>query len=268
VPTQLIIQDHVYRDRFEMTPAEFFERLRAGGDASTSQPTPQAFEEGFTDALRTSDHVVAVVLSRALSGTYANAERAARVVDPEGTHITLVDSRAASLGQGLLVVRALELVKEGWAPADIGRELERVRSQSGAFFTVLTLERLIRSGRVGRLAGWLGNKLDVKPILSLTIEGRVEPVGRARGVEAARSRVLSLLDQALAGRPSRLRLGIAHADIPEFALELRATLEQRYHPIEILVSPITPVIAAHTGIGAWGVFYQIEDGNKGPAGAL
>ena len=272
VPTQLIIKDRVYRDRFEMTAPEFFERLRAGGDASTSQPTPQAFEEGFTDALRTSDHVVAVVLSRALSGTFANAERAARVVDPERKRITLVDSRAASLGQGMLVLRALELARDGWNPAAIARELDRVRDHSGAFFTVLNLERLIRSGRVGRLAGWLGNKLDVKPILHLTRDGQVAPVDRARGTRAARERVLTLLDGALAGRPTegggRLRLGIAHADIPGFALELRGILEQRYHPTEILISPITPVIAAHTGIGAWGVFYQVEDGNKAPGGAL
>lgn len=268
VPTQLVIQDRVYRDRFEMTSAEFFDRLRAGGDASTSQPSPQAFEEGFNDALRTSDHVIAVVLSRSLSGTYASAERAAKAVDPELRRITLVDSRAASLGQGLLVVRAVELAREGWSPADIARELQRVRDQSGAYFTVQNLERLIRSGRVGRIAGWLGKRLQVKPILRLTHDGQVAAAGRVRGTAAARERVLALLDQALAGRPQRLRLGLVHAGIPEFAEELRDILDQRYHPKEILVGPITPVIAAHTGIGAWGVFYQIEDGNKAPAAAL
>ncbi|PYP16521.1 MAG: hypothetical protein DMD52_07075 [Gemmatimonadetes bacterium] len=66
--------------------------------------------------------------------------------------------------------------------------------------------------------------------------------------------------------PQSLRLGVAHADIPEFAEQLRAELVARYRPKQCLVSPITPVIAAHAGVGAWGVFYQIEDGTNGRAG--
>ena len=75
-------------------------------------------------------------------------------------------------------------------------------------------------------------KLNLKPVMALTMEGKIEPVGRVRG------------------------------DIPEFADALRAELVARYRPMQCLVTPITPVIAAHTGIGAWGVFYQNEDGTK------
>ncbi|MGH7538688.1 MAG: DegV family protein [Gemmatimonadales bacterium] len=260
VPTQLIIGDRVYRDRLEMTPGEFFARLRAGEDASTSQPSPRAFQEGFADALRGADQVIAVLLSKALSGTFGSAERAARETGAGG--ITLVNSRGASLTEGLLVVRGLELAAAGWTAPAIAQELDRVRDQSGGFFTVDNLERLIRSGRVGRLRGWLGTKLNVKPIMALTREGRAEPVDRARGRVAARARILALLDGVLSPRPAELRLGVAHGDIPEFAEALRDELVQRYRPKQILLSPITPVIAAHAGIGAWGVFYQIEDGTK------
>jgi DAK2 domain fusion protein YloV len=260
VPTQLIIGDHNYRDRLEMTPAEFFERMRAGEDATTSQPPSEAFLETFTDALRTAEHVVAVVLSQALSGTFASAERAAKGLEPG--RVTVVNSRGASLTEGMLVLRGIELAAEGWEPPTIARELERVRDQSGGFFTVDNLARLIRSGRVGRLRGWIGTKFDVKPIIALTQDGRADPVGRARGREAARAGILNRLERALTPRPGALRLGIAHGDIPDFAQALRSELAERYQPKEILVSPITPVIAAHAGIGAWGVFYQIEDGTK------
>jgi fatty acid kinase/fatty acid kinase fatty acid binding subunit len=260
VPTQLIIGERVYRDRLEMTPAEFFARLRAGEDASTSQPTPQSFHEGFTDALRSAERVVAVVLSKALSGTYANAQRAAQQVGAD--RITLVDSRGASLTEGMLVLRGVELAAAGWDPPRIAAELVRIRDQSGGFFTVEHLARLIRSGRVGRLRGWLGTRLNVKPIMALTPDGRADPVDRARGSAAARARILSLLDAALTPRPAELRLGVAHGDIPEFASALRDEMVARYAPKQILLSPITPVIAAHTGIGAWGVFYQVEDGTK------
>ena len=266
VPTQLILDDRVYQDRLEVTSAEFFERLRQGADASTSQPSPQAFEEAYRDALRSADHVVAVVLAKALSGTFASAEGAAKRVAPD--RITVVNSRSASLGEGLLVLRGVELAAAGWAPDAIAAELQRVRDRSGAFFTVDNFERLVRSGRVGRVRAWLGARLNVKPIMTLTQDGTIEPAGRARGRPAVRERILALLENALTPRPAALRLGVVHADLPGFAAELRDELVARYRPQTCLVSPITPVIAAHAGVGAWGVFYQVEDGNKAVRFAL
>jgi len=216
----------------------------------------------YRDALRVAEKLVVVTVSKPLSGTYANAEAAAKEVAPD--RISLVDSRSASLGEGLLVLRGLELAAEGMPPEEIARELARVRTQSSGFFIVDNLERLIRSGRISRVAGWLGTRLKVKPIMTLSPEGLVDPAGRARGRDAARTKVLALLDRALSGGPKSLRLGVVHADIPHFAETLRQELVRRYHPKEALLSPITPVLAAHTGIGAWGVFYQIEDGTNPP----
>jgi len=257
VPTQIIVDERPYRDRVELTSAEFFQRLRAGKDATTSQPTPQAFTDAYQDAARAGEHVIAVILSSALSGTYGNAEAAARRMNHG--KVTVFDSRSATLGEGLLVVRGVELAAAGWSADAIVKELERVRAQSGGFFTVDSFERLVRSGRVGRGRAWIGTKLNLKPVMALTMEGKIEPIGRVRGKEAARRRILELLDRALTPRPKALRLGLAHGDIPEFAEALRADLVARYRPMQCLLTPITPVIAAHAGIGAWGVFYQIED---------
>jgi len=261
VPTQLIVDERAYRDRLELTSAEFFVRLRAGLDATTSQPTPRAFTDGYVDAARAADHVIAVVVSKALSGTYANAEAAARRFN--GGRVTVVNSRSASLGEGMLVLRGVELAAAGWAPETIARELERVRGQSGGFFTVDNFDRLVRSGRVGRGRAWLGTKLNLKPVMVVTREGAIEPAARVRGAAAARRRILEFLGDALQGSPRELRLGVVHGDIPDFADALRAELVARYRPKQCLVAPITPVIAAHAGVGAWGVFYQIEDGTNG-----
>lgn len=258
VPTQVIVDDRAYLDRLELGPEEFFVRLRAGADASTSQPSPQAFTDAFTEATREAESVVAVVLSAALSGTYANAESAARAFDGR---VHVVNSRSASLGEGLLVLRGVELAAEGWEAAAITRELDRVRAQSGGWFTVATFERLVRSGRLSRARAWLGTRLNLKPVLAVSSEGKIEPVARVRGADQARRRILEMLDRALAGR-REVRLGVAHGDIPAFAEALRAELVARYHPKECLVSVVTPVVAAHTGVGAWGVFYQVEDGTN------
>ena len=264
VPMQLIVDDRAYRDRLELTSPEFFQRLRADLPASTSQPTPQSFIDGYTDAARAGEHVIAVVVSSGLSGTHANAEAGARRFD--GKRVTVVDSRSASLGEGLLVIRGVELAAAGWSADAIAAELQRVRRQSGGLFTVDSFDRLVRSGRVGRGKAWLGTKLNLKPVMALTMEGKIEPIARVRGKEAARRRILDLLDKALTPRPQALRMGIAHGDIPEFAESLRAELVSRFRPMQCLVSPITPVIAAHAGIGAWGVFYQVEDGTKAGSG--
>ena len=256
VPTQLIVGERVYRDRLELTAAEFIARLRLGVDASTSQPTPQEFRDAFRDATGGAEHVVCVALARSLSGTFANAEAAAREVD--GGRITVLDSRSASLGEGLLVLRGIELAAAGGSPESIVAELRRVRDQSGGFFTVTSFDRLVRSGRVSRVQAWLGRRLNVKPIMAIDPDGRIEPIARARGA-TVRARLLERLDRALQPRPRELRLGVAHCDIPEFAEQLRGELMDRYRPKQCLVSPITPVIATHAGIGAWGVFYQIED---------
>jgi len=257
VPMQLIVAERSYRDRLELTAGEFFRRMRAGLDASTSQPAPQAFTDAYRDAARGADRVIAVIVSSALSGTHGNADAAARRFD--SSRVTVVDSRSASLGEGLLVIRGVELAAAGWQADAIVRELERVRSHSGGLFTVDNFERLVRSGRLGRGRAWLGTKLNLKPVMALTMEGKIEPVGRVRGRDAARRRILELLDRALSPRPRALRLGVVHGDIPEFAEALRVELVARYRPMQCLVTPITPVIAAHAGIGAWGVFYQNED---------
>ena len=271
VPLQVLFGDQVLLDRVQIGPAEFYRRLRAGGPPpTTSQPTPGQFRAAFEHARAEAEGVVAVVLSSALSGTYANAEAARRTFAAGGVH--LVDSRSASFGIGLLALRGAELAEAGWDAAAIAAELTRVRDQSGTFITVDTLEYLLRSGRVSRMQAWLGGLLDMKPILSLDREGKVVAAARVRGQAALLERVCRLLDAALPPGRVRLRLAVAHADTPELAERVRRTLAERYRPVDVLVAPATAVLGAHVGPGAWGVFYQVEDGradgNLSSAGRL
>jgi hypothetical protein len=258
VPLQVMVGERTSLDRLEMTADAVYELMRTGEFPTTSQPTVAKFVECFEHARAGADSVVAVLLSSGLSGTYGNAEAALKAKPVDG--VRLVDSRSASLGQGLLAVRAAELAEAGWEPDEIKQELERLRVQSGMFFTVATLDNLIRSGRVSRLKGWLGNLLDMKPILTLNAEGKVTPVDRVRGRAALLPRVLHLLDDALPRQRLRLRMGVVHADNEGLARRVRDALHKRYHPVDIIVSPVTAVIGVHTGPDAWGVFWQVEDG--------
>jgi DegV family protein with EDD domain len=258
IPLQVMVGERVSLDRLEITADMVYELLRTGEHPTTSQPTVARFTEAFEHARAGADSVVAVLLSSGLSGTFGNAEAAVKGGKADGVH--LVDSRSASLGQGLMAVRGAELAEAGWSAEEIRLELERLRGQSGMFFTVQTLDNLIRSGRVSRLRGWLGNLFDMKPILSFSADGKVTPVDRVRGAKALLPRVLQLLDEAIPHQRLRLRMGVVHADNEAAARDIRDALHKRYHPLDIVVSPVTAVIGVHAGPGAWGIFWQVEDG--------
>ena len=260
VPLQVVFGDRTFRDRVELRPEEFYRRLRAAKDLpTTSQPAPAEFVRAFRDARDHADDVIAVLLSGGLSGTLQSAQAAVRAAALDGVH--LVDSRSASLGVGMLALRAAELAESGWDARRIVGELERIRTRSGLLLTVDTYDNLLRSGRVSRGKAWLAGMLDVKPILSLDAQGRVVPIDRVRGRDNVVPRVLSLLEQRLTPRPTAVRFGIAHADAPEMAERVRTALVAAYRPRDCFVSLATGVLGTHVGPGAWAVFYQIEDGD-------
>jgi DegV family protein with EDD domain len=259
VPLQVVFGDETFRDRLELKPEEFYRRLRSARDLpTTSQPTPAEFVRVLRDARAEADEVVGVLLSAALSGTYASAQAAVRAAGISGVH--LVDSRSASLGVGMLALRGAELAEAGWPGAEIAQELERVRGQAGMLLTVDRYDNLLRSGRVSRGKAWIAGMLDVKPILSLDGKGRVVPVDRVRGREQLVPRVLALLEKRLTPRPTAVRFGIAHTEAPEMAERVRTALVAAYRPRDCFVTLATGVLGTHVGVGAWAIFYQVEDG--------
>ena len=266
VPLQVIFGSETFLDRIGLKASEFYRRLREAKELpTTSQPAPAEFIRVFRSALEEADEVVAVLLSAALSGTFQSAAAAVRAAKLQGVH--LVDSRSASLGLGILALRGAELAASGWRAGAIAGELQRVTGQSGALITVDTYDNLLRSGRVTRGKAWLAGMLDVKPILSLDTDGKVVPVDRVRGRDNVVPRVLSLLERRLTPRPKAVRFGVAHADAPEIAERVRTALVAAYQPRDCFVSLATGVLGTHVGPGAWGVFYQVEDGTPTAPGS-
>ena len=195
-------------------------------------------------------------MSSALSGTCTSGAKVLRQFD--GVPVEVIDSRSASLGVGLLVIRAIELLEQGYDLTALATELRRVRDQSNVFFTVDTMEHLFRSGRISRTKALLGGMLGVKPILSLTPDGRIVPIGRARGREAVVEAVLDLLDERLKGA-CQIRFGVAHFGAEAVAEQIAEMLRTRYAPKELLVGPASASLGVHTGPGTWALAYQIED---------
>jgi len=258
VPLQVIVGDRTYRDGIDLDNQGLKEILTTPGAATpkTSQPPPSQFVERFNAALdRGAEQLLGIFVSGALSGTYGSAAAAMREFE---VPTQVIDSRSGSLGVGLLVARAVELLDDGHSLEEVAAELRAVRDRSNIFLTVNTFEYLLRSGRVGRAKAWLGGLLDLKPILSFDDEGRVIKAGTARGTEALLEQVLQLLEERLSGA-TRYRLGVAHFAVPEIAAELVSRLKEYFDPVEILSGPTTASLAVHTGPGAWAVAYQVEE---------
>ena len=257
VPLQVVEGEKTYRDRIDPETKRIYESMRSGAIFTTSQPTPGSFAEAFSEASSSSNSVLSLSLSSALSGTMASAQAAGRNLGIRD--LTFFDSRSVSLGLGLLVLKAAELAREGLDAKSIVAKLERIRERSGGLFTVDRFDNLLRSGRVSRGKAWIGGLLDIKPILELSNEGRIEPLDRVRGRDAVMARFLEHLEERLTPVPRQLRVGIAHGNAPEIAKELETEIVARFAPREIVTGQVTPAIGVHVGPGCWGVFYQIED---------
>jgi len=258
VPLLLVDGDTTLRDRVDITAEEFHRRLKSGGSLpTTSQPPPGQFAQAFERAAADSQVVIAVLLASSLSGIFKSAEHGTSLV-PD-LDIRLVDSRAASILAGLLALKAAELAEKGMSPEAIVAEVQRVRGQSGIAFTVRNLDRLIASGRLGNFAGWLGGLLDLKPVLALGSDGKIRALGKTRGARRVQKLLLEGILADIPPGAEKVRFGIVHAGAPEVIEPLTVKLRARYPGAEILVSPITPVIATHLGLGAWGIGYMVED---------
>ena len=260
VPLQVTIGDRTYLDGVDLDAAGLYERMHgpdAKGSVTTSQPTPRAFIDAYESGLaRGAEAILGIYISAHISGTYGTGAAALRGMT--GVEGIALDSGSGSLGTGLLVVRAVELLDQGMDLDDVIQELQRVRDQSNVFFSVDTMEYLLRSGRIGRAKAWLGGMLDLKPILSFADDGRLAAVGRGRGMDAVRDRVFDMLDERLI-EAERYRFGVVHFAAEDWMHHVVAQLERRYEPLEILCGPPTAAIGVHVGPGAWALAYQIED---------
>jgi DegV family protein with EDD domain len=259
VPMSLVDGDRTYLDGIDLTATEFHSRL-ASTDVlpTTSQPAPAAFLEAFRMAGEEGEEVVGVFVSSTLSGTIKAAQGAANRVGD--VPVRVVDSLGASLLQGLLTLKAAELGEAGWRADRIVEELARIRRQSGVLFTVSTFERLIASGRVGRGRALVGRALGLKPILGMTADGAVVAFGKAFGDRRARPELFRILRAQISVGARQVRFGVIHVGLPDVVQSITAELRAEFGKhVEVLSAPATPVIATHTGLGAWGVAYMVED---------
>ena len=178
LPMTVTFGTEEFQDGVNLNHRQFYEKLIEGEDLpTTSQISPAQFEEAFSQAVEAGETVVAVVLSSKLSGTYQSACMAAGEFPGK---VFVVDSENATIGERVLVERALQLVDEGLEASAIAAQLDREKEDIRLVALLDTLEYLKRGGRVSASVALVGGLLSIKPVVAVR-EGEVVVLGKARG---------------------------------------------------------------------------------------
>ena len=183
LPLSIAFGTTIYQDGVDLTRERFYELLiESDENPTTGQVTPYAFGEALAAAKQAGEDALIITLSSKLSGTYESAVSAAS----EYPGVPVVDSKNATIGEGILVLRALELADQGLSVAEIAAELERVRDNVRLVALLDTLEYLKRGGRIPPAVGTIGELLSIKPVIGVT-DGVVAMLGKARGSKNGRN---------------------------------------------------------------------------------
>jgi DegV family protein with EDD domain len=259
VPLYILWGQQQLRDRIDIAPAEFYQRLmRDPIHPTTSQPHPQDFARAIAHAQQNgADEVVIITISSGMSSTFGSAQQAAQNA---AIPVHVVDSRANSLSQAFEVLAAARARDAGGSAQAMIAAAEKVRETLVTRLYVDTLEYLHKGGRIGRAAMWLGTALNLKPQLIVNHStGMIEPGARAR----SRSKALEMMYRAFFSQlDTRLpvHVGIVHSDRRDDAEAFAERIRRKFDPVELIIGVTSPVMGVHTGPGAMAFCGYVGEG--------
>lgn len=238
-----------------LSSKEFYDKLRAGGSATTTQVNPAVFEEEFEKILKEGKDILYVGFSSGLSGTY-NSSLIARDVLLEkypDRKIICIDTLAASMGEGLYVWYAVNMRNEGKSIEEVGEFLESNKLNLCMWFTVDDLNHLKRGGRVSPTVAFVGTLLGIKPVLHVDNEGHLINVSKVRGRKASLDALVSKFKTT--GIKPDQTVFISHGDCLADAEYVRDEV-LKAGATDVKINFIGPVIGAHSGPGTVALFFM------------
>lgn len=248
VPLYVRFGEDVYRDRVDITSEDFYRRLMNEPKLpSTTQPTPNDFAEVYRNLAQETDEILVITVSSKLSGTYQSAMQAKDYIKNK-CRIEIVDSQNVAMGQGLIVISAVNAVKAG-ANLDKVTDMTRKaisRSHLIAYFD--TLKYLAKGGRIGKAKEFLGSMLSVKQILMVK-DGEMAPLTRVHSLRTG----MDFLYSVPSRYPNIEGLAVEHTTNIEEGNNLVERLAKTYPQIPIYRSIISPVVGTYSGPGAMAI---------------
>lgn len=236
----------------KLTSKTLLKKMKAGSQPTTSQINVGQFEDVFREYAKAGTPLLYVAFASLLSGTYQSAVMARDIVleDYPQAVIEILESRAASMGEGLLVMKAVEARSEGKSLAETLDILLALRPKVQTYFLVDDLNHLVRGGRISKTAAMIGSLASIKPIIAVQADGSLKPIAKVRGKKKAQAECVRMLLENIADD----RAVIAHADADQDAENLKEQLLADGRVKEVLIEPLGPVIATHVGPGTLALF--------------
>ena len=259
VPLNLIWGDEVQKDGIDIQPEEFYERLQTSPvHPTTSQPSPKEFLEVFQKLMDDGyEEIICLTISGGLSGTFNSAVQAVHMLGE--VSIEVIDSKMTSVGLYLIVNEVANAINSGASFSDCVTTGRSACDRAGLYFTVNTLEYLIKGGRLSVVAGAVGNLLQIRPILALE-DGRIISKDKTRTFKRATRMLMEQVKSDVAGKQLVSIAGI-WTDNYDFVKDVMKTLQEEIgnKQEEPVILPLSPVIGVHTGPGTFGIAYLLAE---------
>lgn len=255
VPLTVHLNNKEYKDSIGIDPKTVYDAMREGKAPKTSQVSPQSFKAIFTTHAEENQPLVYLAFSSELSGTYQTAKMMEQTVKEEypDAPIHVLDTKCASIGYGLVVLRAAKEAKNGASITDIINLATYHFEHLEHIFTVDDLTYLQRGGRVSKTAAFVGTLLKIKPILHVE-DGKLIPLEKIRGSKRVLGRMLELMEERGTDFSNQI-IGISHGDDLKKAEQLKKMIEEKYHPKQVIIEMVGSVIGAHSGPGTIALFF-------------
>ena len=255
LPLSVLIGDAEYKDIIDIDSMEVYNSIRGGGQPKTSQVSPEYFMEQWTALAESGEEGIYITFSSELSGTHDTAVMIRDQVKEEypSLNLTIIDSKCASSGYGLLVQEAVQLRNDREDLLLIEEKIRFMAEHMEHLFTVDDLDYLARGGRVSKASAFIGGLLNIKPLLHVE-DGKLIPLEKHRGRKKVMRRMLDVMEER-GEHLSEQTIAISHSDDESVALEFKNAIQERFNPKSIEIHMIGSVIGAHVGPGAFSVYF-------------
>lgn len=249
LPLHIIYNNREYRDRIDITPQEVYDHLEEEVP-KTSLPSPAEIYELF-NRLREQKftHILAIHISSGLSGTYQTVSTIAE--EFKDMVIEVIDSKTLSFGLGFSVLEAARELQCSFNFEKVTSTAKEVVEHIRAYYVVSTLEYLKKGGRIGYVAGTLGELLHIKPIISINSEGKYFTVAKVRGREQSLRKLTCILKEHVCDTLSNV--AIVHGGAEQEARDIEKVALEHPNIKEVFFGQISPAMGVHTGPGLVGI---------------
>jgi len=259
-PLYYAFGDEIYGSNNGLPEKEFYARMRNGALPTTMATNPEDSELIFQKRVDQGLDILHIAFSSALSSSCNNSTLAANEIMEKnpGSKIIVIDSLSASMGEGLVVYRAIQLKNEGKSIDEVAEYISSHLQNFCHQFTVDDLNHLHRGGRVSKAAAVLGTLASIKPMLHVSSEGKLIPVGKVRGRKKSLIALVDRMEETIGSYKNETDVVfLSHGDCIEDAQFVADLVKERFG-MEVWINPVCPTIGSHSGPGTVALFYMGE----------